>query len=177
MFQILDDSSELALNQMMKIPCFFSFFIALSLSACVSVELPKNQVNPSKSLKFTPPVSPFREVSIPDVQSSWKSSVTSNIITLQSDCSPSGDISLESMESEAKSAFDRATTKTTQDFLFLERRARRSLVQGEMDGVPLSMEIFVLKKNGCRYSMTFSGRTIETEMKIFDQFINGLEIP
>lgn len=177
MFHILDVTALLALNCEMRFFKLFSSVLILALTfGCVSVELPQSKVIPSKSLKFVAPAQPFLELTIADVQFAWKSTSTANIITLQSDCSPEGDMTLESMEAEAKSAFDRASTVTTKDFFFLERRARRTSVEGDMDGVRLAMEIFVFKKDGCRYKITFSGRSTPSEMAIFDKFISGLEI-
>lgn len=154
-----------------------SFSFLFFLSSCVSVGLSKPKITPSKTLQFKAPDRPFQEVSLPDVQNTWKSEDTSNIITLQSDCNPDNEVTLESLEADAKSAFDRAQTQSTKELTFQNRRALRSRVDGDIDGVLLSMEILTLKKDGCRYVVTFSGKTIQSELPIFETFINGLNIP
>lgn len=162
-----------------NLTCCFLFTFALSpvLTSCISVGIPATQIVSSQTLKYTDPKPPFIKAGLKGLEASWKSNQTSNIITLQSNCSSDTESTLDSMEADAKSAFDQAVQINTREYLFLERKAKRSLIKGDIDGVGLMMDILVFKKDGCSYTIAFSGRKLDSESELFETFVNGLRIP
>lgn len=58
---------------------------------------------------------------------------------------------LDTLAGELATALSDRTTVSTQEFMLDERGALRLLVKGTMDGVPLQMDIVVVKKDGCNF--------------------------
>jgi len=73
-------------------------------------------------------------------------------ITTDAFCGKSfSDRPLDTLAGELTSVLSDRTTVSTEDFMLDERGAKRFLVIGKMDGVPLQMDIVVVKKNNCNF--------------------------
>jgi hypothetical protein len=64
-----------------------------------------------------------------------------------------GDRSLGVVAGEVSAAMDNRIVTDTKKFTLDERGALREHVTGSVDGVPLEMDIVVLKKNNCAFNM------------------------
>ncbi|MES3039366.1 MAG: hypothetical protein V4736_15770 [Bdellovibrionota bacterium] len=147
-------------------------------TSCVSVSLPGKEVVPAK-LTLTPPASPFVEVELTGIQYAWQSPATGNIISVISNCAGNADPSLQTMETDAMGAFDKYDILETKEIMFNNRKARRTNISGEIDGIPVMMDMLVTKKNGCRITLNYSGRLTHftNERTTFNQFVDSVKAP
>ena len=58
---------------------------------------------------------------------------------------------LDALAGELTSVLSDRTTVSTQDMMLDGRGALRVFVEGKMDGVPLKMDVVVIKKNNCNF--------------------------
>jgi len=73
-------------------------------------------------------------------------------ITTDAFCGKSfSDRPLDTLAGELTSVLSDRTTVSTQDMMLGGRGAKRFLVLGKMDGVPLQMDAVVVKKNSCNF--------------------------
>jgi hypothetical protein len=90
-------------------------------------------------------------------------------------CRASDDVPLDVLTNHL--LFDvRAVHELSREKLTIDGRAAlRTQVEGEMDGVPITLDLVVLKKDGCTYDMVLiSGRNSFAErVPDFDVFVHG----
>ena len=77
----------------------------------------------------------------------YKSSINTDAFCAKS----FADRPLDTLAGELSSVLSDRTTLTTEEFMLDGRGALRLLVTGTMDGVAVSMDIVVVKKNGCNF--------------------------
>ena len=60
-------------------------------------------------------------------------------------------------------------------FPFDEREARHTVMRAKLDGVPLTYDIFVMKKDGCVYDLVFVARDSQYARgaDAFHKFVSG----
>jgi hypothetical protein len=151
----------------------------LSMSGCVSVELPNSKTTSAKDVQWKAPGSPFKEIKATNADKTWLSSRTGNTISFLSECGNAADPSLQSLESESLSALGKITPISSRIYDFNGRAARNSVSSGEVDGVPVQLELLVFKKNGCNYTLSYGGvmKQYEAEHKIFEDFKQNFKAP
>jgi hypothetical protein len=151
----------------------------LSMSGCVSVELPNSKTTSAKDVQWKAPGSPFKEIKATNADKTWLSSRTGNTISFLSECGNAADPSLQSLESESLSALGKFTPISSRIYDFNGRAARNSVSSGEVDGVPVQLELLVFKKNGCNYTLSYGGvmKQYEAEHKIFEDFKQNFKAP
>jgi hypothetical protein len=86
-----------------------------------------------------------------------------------------GDRPISVVAGEVASALDKRTTIGTEKFTLDERGALRQHVTGVIDGVPMEMDIVVLKKNNCAFDMVAISPPDQMSgvKPIFEDFFNG----
>lgn len=149
------------------------------MSGCVSVELPNSKTTSAKDVQWSAPGGPFKEIKATNADKTWLSSRTGNTISFLSECGNAADPSLQTLESESLSALGKINTVSSKIFDYNGRAARNSVSTGEVDGVPVQLELLVFKKNGCNYTLSYGGvmKQYEAEHGIFEAFKQNFKAP
>lgn len=86
-----------------------------------------------------------------------------------------GDKPLESIAGDIAASIDDRRVTGTRDFMLDGRGALRESVVGTVDGVPMNMEIVVLKKNNCSFNMAaiVPPEELSAVMPDFETFVGG----
>ena len=149
------------------------------MSGCVSVELPSSKTTSAKDVQWSEPSSPFKEIKATNADKTWLSSRTGNTISFLSECGNTADPSLQTLEAESLSAVGKINTISSRIYDFNGRAARNSVSSGEVDGVPVQLELLVFKKNGCNYTLSYGGvmKQYDAEHKIFEDFKQNFKAP
>lgn len=97
-------------------------------------------------------------------------------ITTDAFCGRSfSDRPLDTLAGELSSVLSDRTTVTTKEFMLDERGALALTVEGTMDGVPIEMNIVVVKKDGCNFDFiaVMPPDAPEQVSHDFEQFYGG----
>ena len=151
----------------------------LLTSGCVSVELPNSKTTSAKDVKWSEPGGQFKEIKATNADKTWLSSRTGNTISYLSECGNSADPSLQALEAESLSALGKINPISNKVYDYNGRAARSSVSSGEVDGVPVQLELLVFKKNGCNYTLSYGGvmKQFDVEQKIFEDFKANFKAP
>lgn len=153
-------------------------FIIVSIS-CVSVQLPPAKGTKSDNVKFETPQTPFVEIKSENADRAWLSQSTANTISYLSDCNNSQDPSLDQLMAESVSVLSKLKITNEEKIIYNAREAAKASVQGEVDGVPVHMDILIFKKNSCNYSLLYSGviNKVSEEKLQFENFLRSFKAP
>lgn len=151
--------------------------LAMLLSSCVSVKLTPD-VQKAKGLSYRAPGGTFYEVSLAAADKAWKSSKTGNTISYFSECS-SSPLSLEQLRDDVLSSLPKAQVLASDVVQHDDREALLSLIEGRLEGIPMRISLLVYQKNGCRYSLSLTGRKnlFDQELDEFTAFEKGFKAP
>lgn len=130
------------------------------------------------------------------VQVAWLRKGKSAVIQVRSQCAEHGDSSLEmftehigadfgdwsvrEVDTGKKDRRGRPVFKPVQaHFRLAGRRALRSTIDAELDGVPITLEVVVVKKNGCLFDLTYISppSSYEEGLGDFDKVVEGFRFP
>lgn len=130
------------------------------------------------------------------VQVAWLSKKSSSVIQVRSQCAEHGDSSLEMFTAHIGADFENwqvreldtgkkdrrgrpITTLVQKNFRLAGRTAMRSTVDAELDGVPISLEVVVLKKDGCLFDLTLISppASLKAEVPAFERVVKGFRFP
>lgn len=161
------------------VPILVLFLALANLIACVSVDLKPKAASKSKIYQFQEPSKQFKKTDSDQADVVWQNPKNGNTIAVLSECSETRDPSLSQLENETVNALTAPQILQTENIHFADRGGLRSLVEGQVDGVSVKMEILTLKKNSCSYTLSYIGRsqTFEQDQKTFDLFLKGIVIP
>lgn len=151
--------------------------LATLLSACVSVKLTPD-VQKAKGLSVEAPGGAFSEVSVAAADRAWKSSKTGNTISYFSECSASG-ANLEQMRDDVLASLPKAQVLASDIVQHDDREGLLSLIEGRLEGIPMRISLLVYVKNGCRYSLSLTGRkaVFDQDLNEFTRFQKGFKAP
>lgn len=109
----------------------------------------------------------------------WQNQKTGNTIAVLTECSESRDPSLASIEGETINALTNPQKLKTSEVQFADRGGLRTLVEGQVDGVSVKMDVLTFKKNSCAYTLSYIGRSknFEKDQSAFEQFLEGYKVP
>ena len=148
------------------------------VSACVSVDLGPKQGSKSKKIKFQEPGSPFEDAEIDGMDRAWQSKGTGNTIAFLSECGGS-EVSLQQMDQEARSVLSDGKIQKQDRMEFNQRDSLETWSQGSLDGVRVRLVVLVFKKNGCGYTVTYTGsnKSFDQNVANFQEFKKGFVAP
>ncbi len=143
----------------------------LIFGGCVSVNLPTSKPTKSKDVSYQEPGSPFRASHSLNSDKIWESSQTANTISYYSSCSEN-EPSLKSSLTSSLQGLENFKIISQNNINFNEREAIESVVDGELEGVPVKLKIVVFKKNSCSYHVTYVSlkENFNKEVAQFDKF-------
>lgn len=155
------------------------FFLSLTISGCVSVNLGGHNTHKADGIDFQMPSAPFVKEDNSNVDQSWIDPKTGNTISYLSECGDPADPGLTSIESGALSGLHSLQYLSQKKFSYNHRRARRVKVKGSVDGVPSMVDMIVFKKNGCIYILSYVGveKHFSGGQDQFDEFVARFQAP
>lgn len=153
-------------------------FLALASSACVSVNLPTGSKGKSADVAFSAPSDGFEAFKSATADKAWKHKDSGATISYLSDCNDNPD-GLENFERESAGAMKEGKVISSDDVEFNGRPARRSTVEGAIEGIKMRMSFIVFRKNSCDYILTHAARaaTFTKTAGDFDKFLQGFRAP
>lgn len=132
-------------------PIHFVLILPLLLQACVSFEIPKDEVKRATGINFTAPPVPFKSISVPHVDQSWQHPGTKETLSFLTNCGDTSDPTLVSIANEVVGSLEEPEFLSKKRFDYNSRGALFYSVKGYIEGVLTYLELVVLKKNKCIY--------------------------
>jgi len=151
---------------------FFYFFF---LIGCISVDLkPKNVSQKAESIKLEGPQKPFEEIKSSTGDRVWLSGSTGNTISYLTECNSNSDVKLEELLKEATAFIEQKVEIQTTYKPYNQRAAIYSLLSGQVDGVPIQVQLIIFKKNQCTYTLSYGGAydRFKSEIEYFNTFVD-----
>jgi hypothetical protein len=110
---------------------------------------------PGVRYAVTPPASGWRSVPVDESDLAWVSTTSEHSLAVDSTCDPGQDAPLEILTNHLLMGFtDRERVSEALEQID-GREALRSRYRAKLDGVPLELELVVLKKDGCVYDFFY----------------------
>ncbi len=164
------------MSHLIKIALLFGL---LSAVGCVSVSLAPHEAKRAKDLQVTPPDRPFESINSRAGDAAWKNQNTGSIISYLSDCSDGSDPSLANLRDEILRGLENVKVQSEENLIYQNRKALRTYVLGEVDGITSSVDLLVLKKNSCSFVISFvsSPEGFQRDRQAFGLFLKRFEIP
>lgn len=146
---------------------------------CVSIQMPPNKGIKATEIEFVAPAEPFTEIKSESMDRAWLSSKTANTISFISDCNNPSDPSLEQIQNETWAVMTKLNVVDSKNFIYNGREAISTTAIGEVDGVPVQMQVLVFKKNNCSYTLNYGGvsKYFDSEIEYFNSFIKKFKAP
>lgn len=154
-------------------------FSLMGTISCVSVDLKPKAPTKSEVYEYSEPKNPFEEMISDHADHAWQNQKTGNTIAVLSECSESRDPSLASIEGETINALTNPQKIKTNEIQFSSRGGLRTVVEGQVDGVTVKMDVLTFKKNSCSYTLSYIGRSkgFEKDQSAFEEFLKGFKVP
>ena len=156
-----------------------AFTSYLLCAGCVSVDLGAGRAKKATNVIYMEPSGNFHRISNSTVDYAWQNSTNGNTLAFLSECNPKSDIPLKTLEDEYLGALDNAQVRSTKELDYNDRDAIQTVATGHVDGVAVSMEVVIFKKNDCNYTLSFVGREkyFSADEQIFQNFMQGFKAP
>ncbi len=153
--------------------------LALLLSSCVSVNIKPKAAARSTEYKYQAPDSSFTKLDHDQTDLAWQNQKNGNTIAVLSECSENRDPSLNDLENEMLQVLSNTKISSTQNLVFEDREALRSVIEGKVDGIPVKVDVLTFKKNSCAYTLTYMGRAngFDKDQVVFERFLKGFKVP
>jgi hypothetical protein len=155
-----------------------SILVSTLLSACVSLNLGNTEAKKSKSATLVAPVSPFSEIKSEMADQIWISGKTGNTISYYTSCNDPADKTLAGLRAEVLTLLSQPKIVDEAELTFNDRPALRSTILGKVEGVDVFIETIIFSKNGCHYTLTYSGlpKNQNIEKDRFANFTNEFRV-
>lgn len=133
-----------------------SLVLALAISACASSGTFRNGVfeGPHVVYRVDAPAGGWEFVSFSGNDLAW-GRPSGEVIAVNSECEDHGDPSLAVLTNHLLIGFEDRVVRERETLRISDRGALRTRLTASLDGVPVEMELTVLKKDGCVYDLTY----------------------
>lgn len=113
------------------------------------------------------------------MQVAWSKGKTPALIQVRSQCDEHGDSDLASFTDHLRIDFGLWEIQSQRAIEIVSREGLRTRVHAKLDGVPVQLELVVLKKNGCLFDLQFiaSPSVFEAGLGSFDAVVEGFAFP
>ncbi|MFO0596944.1 MAG: hypothetical protein U0228_16635 [Myxococcaceae bacterium] len=129
---------------------------ALALAGCRGVLANGSFTHDGLSYRVVQPPGPeWRRVDFEDNDLAWISGNTGHMIAINATCTGHEDPPLDVLTNHLVIGFTDKELISRTPFKLDGRDALRSIIHAKIDGVPTSLELVVLKKNGCVHDFTY----------------------
>ncbi|TPV95609.1 MAG: hypothetical protein B7733_09180 [Myxococcales bacterium FL481] len=112
-------------------------------------------------------------------QVAWERRDGAGLIAARAQCQEHGDRSLDHFLDDLRLDFGAWREEPRQRSMFVGRESLRTRLTASLDGVPVQMEVVVLKKNGCLFDFWYMApqRVFARYLPDFDRFLGGFSFP
>lgn len=110
----------------------------------------------------------------------WRQPSTGAIVQVNASCDPYSDVPLSSLTNHLLIGFTERDWRSSETVPLDGREARRSHVIASLDGVPVEMLLYVMKKDECVYDFALvapPGDAFGAARPEFEAFVNGFHAP
>lgn len=151
----------------------------LLLTGCVSVNLGGGKASKATDIIFVAPKVSFDKIQNESFDHAWQNPKNGNTIAFLSECRTKTDISMQLMEKESLEALENLKIIKSNSFEYNDREAKELLAEGQVDGIPVKIQLVLLKKNECNYTISFVGRKkfFDTDQNTFQTFLTEFKAP
>ena len=130
----------------------------LFLFACAGVSVKNGEVNAERTrYRFGDPGPQWRRVNLDEVDVSWVRDATGHTLSVDSTCRDYGDVPLPALLRQQLIGFTSAERLEQREEMVDGRAALFSRWRAKLDGVPVELGLWTLKKDGCIYDFTYTG--------------------
>ncbi|MCH2533310.1 MAG: hypothetical protein MK008_02585 [Bdellovibrionales bacterium] len=161
-----------SLRQFLLLYLFFN-------TACVSIDIPKNELRKSSNYSFVQPnEDDFKVADSKELDHLWVHKENGNSISILSDCSTSYDPSLQQLKNGITSGINNLQTKSSNYKTYNKRKALFTHIQGDVDGVMSEFDLVIFKKNGCVYTLTHvaTKNSYSITKDSFNKFVSNFKV-
>jgi hypothetical protein len=130
---------------------------ALALAACSGVNVRQNEVLKERTrYRFGDPGPDWRRVSLGDVDVAWVRDSGGHTLSVSSMCSDYQEASLTALRRQQLVGFTHPERIEEREEIVDERAALFSRWRAKLDGVPVELGLWTVKKDGCIYDFTYT---------------------
>ena len=130
---------------------------ALALGACSGVKVQQGQVTTERTrYRFGDPGSDWRRVSLSDVDVAWVRDSSGHTLSVSSMCQDYQEASLTALRRQQLVGFTDSERVEEREQMLDGRAALFSRWRAKLDGVPVELGLWTLKKDGCVYDFTYT---------------------
>lgn len=102
-----------------------------------------------------PPAGEWRRAAFADNDLAWVHTATGHVLATNATCEGHEDPPLEVLTTHLLLGFTDRELASRKTFTLDGREALRSTYRAKLDGVPVALDLVVLKKNGCVHDLTY----------------------
>lgn len=119
------------------------------------------------SYRVAPPGQPWSGVSFSGNDLAWEGP-EGQIVAVNGVCSEHGDPSLKVLTDHLLLGFEERVVRAREELTLAGRAALRTRAAARLDGVPVELELTVVKKDGCVYDLTYSSPPQAFDSRVAD---------
>jgi hypothetical protein len=141
---------------------------------------PAKRARQEATYQFGRPGDRWRPVrKVEDVQVAWLDPGRGAVIEIHAQCDDQGDSSLQQYTDHLRMDMTDWKVVDQHEEKLLGRAALRTVVDAQLDGVPMRHEFVVLKKNGCLFDLSYSAapRSFADGQPDFHRVVAGFRFP
>ncbi|MCC6276723.1 MAG: hypothetical protein IT289_02265 [Oligoflexia bacterium] len=133
----------------------------------------------ASNIKFNPPSSPFKKVSVSSADHVFQSEKTGSTIAVNSLCQKYVDVKLTHLRDNILAGVEQLKTESETDITYNDREGKRVVALGTMDVIKVKVDLLIFKKNNCTFDLTYISRPefYATEKRHFDDFLARFKVP
>jgi hypothetical protein len=127
------------------------------------------------SYRYGPVPADWERVEIPGNDAAWHDPGSNGVVHVDHSCERSQDAPLASLVQHLLIGFTEREYVTEETIPFDGREARHVVVRARLDGVPMNIELYVMKKDGCVFDLGYVARPerFEQAQPAFRAFVAG----
>ncbi len=146
---------------------------------CALLGSGEDPVKKNPGIKFQPPPNPFAQSHISSADQVWQSESTGNTIAINSTCQEYSDLTLKDLQQNILGGIENLKVQSDKTVSFDGREAQRIVSVGSAEGVSISVDLLILKKNNCTYDLAYIARSkfYDDEHGIFETFLKRFHAP
>jgi hypothetical protein len=155
-----------------------SFVFVVSVSGCALFGGGEEKINRAKNYRVTPPKD-WKEIDSSNQSDQAYKLPSGNVVTLTSSCKPNRSQSLDVLTRHLLLGARNVSYEKQDIYLIAGHEGLYSSVKAKMEGVPFSLELFVLPSNTCVFDFSLMSPKMISEtdkadfISFFKSFKNG----
>lgn len=155
MFHALSAIGVLPLRSLLLFAALVSVVVASASCASSGTFRDGVYLGRETTYRVAPLASPWSRISFSGNDLAWEAP-QGQVVAVNGVCSGHGDPSLKVLTDHLLFGFEDRVVRAREDLRLAGRAALRTRAAATLDGVPVEMELTVVKKDGCVYDLTYS---------------------